>query len=67
MELPIRDRLDGVGSAAGTFVVLLGLATLLGQPWQYTGGAAVTTLQILGALATVAIGVGLVYLSHVVE
>ena len=67
MELPIRDRLDVVGSAAGAFVVLLGLATLLGQPWQYTGGAAVMSLQIFGALAAVAIGVGLVYLSHFVE
>lgn len=67
MELPIRDRLDALGSLAGAFVALLGLATLLGQPWQYTGGAAVMALQILGALATVAIGVGLVYLAHVVE
>jgi hypothetical protein len=67
MELPIRDRLDAVGSLAGAFVVLLGLATLVGQPWQYTGGAAVMGLQLLGALAAVAIGVGLVYLVRVVE
>lgn len=67
METPFRDRLDWVGSLVGAFVALVGLATLAGQPWQYTGGAAVMVLQILGALSAVAIGLGLVYLVHVVE
>lgn len=67
MELPIRDRLDGLGTVAGAFVVLLSLATLLTQPWQYTGGGAVMALQILGTLAAIGIGVGLIYLSHFVE
>lgn len=67
MEYPFRDRLDVVGSVAGVFIALMGLATIAGQPWQYTGGAGVMALQILGSLAAIAIGVGLVYLVHVVE
>lgn len=68
METPFRDRLDVLGSIAGVFVALVGLATLAGQPWQYSaGGATVMVLQAFGALAAIAIGVGLVYLVHFVE
>lgn len=63
-----QDRLDWVGVPVGLFVALVGLGTLLGQPWQYSaGGTLVTLLQIVGALAAIGIGIGLVYLVHVVE
>lgn len=63
-----QDRLDVVGIPVGLFVALVGLGTLIGMPWQYSaGGAVVTVLQIVGSLAAIAIGLGLVYLVHVVE
>lgn len=62
------DRLDMVGLPGGIFLVLVGLGTILGQPWQYsTGGALVMLLQLVGAIAAIAIGVGIVYLVHFVE
>lgn len=67
MNSPFQDSLDWVGSFAGLFVALVGIATLVGQPWQYSGGAGVMVLQILGALSAVGIGAGLVYLVHFVE
>ncbi|AKH96753.1 hypothetical protein [Halanaeroarchaeum sulfurireducens] len=67
MDLPIRDRLDPVGTVAGAFVVLLSLSILLTRPWRYTGEGAMMGLQIVGAVAALAIGVGLAYLAHVVE
>lgn len=67
MEL-VQDRLDAIGVAAGVFLALVGVGTLWGQPWQYSaGGALVMVLQLLGALAAIAIGAGLVYLGHFVE
>ena len=63
-----QDRLDLVSIPVGLFVLVVGLGTLLGQPWQYAaGGAPQMVLQLLGALAAVAIGVGLVWLGHFVE
>lgn len=63
-----QDRLDVVSIPVGLFVIIVGLGTLLGQPWQYAaGGAPIMILQLLGALAAVGIGVGLIYLGHFVE
>jgi len=67
MELPVRDRLDAVGTLAGALVMLLALSVLVSRPWRYTGGGTVMVLQILGVLAALLIGVGLFYLSHFVE
>lgn len=67
MELPIRDRLDTIGTVVGAFVVLLALSTAVTRPWRYTGGGSVMVLQIVGVLASLAIGVGLIYLSHFVR
>lgn len=58
------DRLDALGVLAGVFLVLVALGTAAGTPWVYSGGTVVMVLQILGVLATAAIGAGLVWLSH---
>lgn len=60
----IDDRLELVGVAVGAALVLIGLATLLGTPWTHGGGIAVAVLQIVGSLATVGIGAGLVWLAQ---
>jgi hypothetical protein len=60
-----RDRLDAVAIPVGLFVLVVGLGTLYGQPWQYAaGGALQMVLQLLGALAAVGMGVGLLYLGR---
>jgi hypothetical protein len=59
-----EDRLDVFGVLAGVFVALVGLGTLVGMPWQYSGGGLVTVFQVLGAVSAVGIGVGLAWLVH---
>ena len=59
-----EDDLDAFGVLVGAFVALVGLGTLVGMPWQYSGGILVTVFQILGALSAVALGVGLAWLVH---
>ncbi|MDR5656577.1 MAG: hypothetical protein ACQEQJ_06080 [Halobacteriota archaeon] len=61
-----QDRLTVVGLLVGVFVLVVGLGTLLGQPWQYAaGGAPVMVLQLLGALGALVIGGFLLSLSRV--
>lgn len=65
MELRERfaDRLEVLGVAGGAFVVLAALGTLLGQPWQTNPNVAVVALQLVGVVASVAVGLGLIYIS----
>lgn len=56
------ETLDVLGGALGVYVVLAALATLIGQPWQYSGGAAVMAVQGLGTLAALLVGAALCYL-----
>jgi hypothetical protein len=57
---PLQDRLTAVGAIVGAFVLVVGVGTLLGQPWQYAaGGPAIMLLQLLGALTAVGIGLAL--------
>lgn len=56
------DRLELFGTLTGALLVLIGLGTISGMPWQTNGDVAVSVLQLLGVLATMAIGAGLVWL-----
>lgn len=58
------DRLEPFGVAAGVFLVLVGIGTIAGAPWAIKGSMGAAALQILGALATAALGAGLVWLSR---
>lgn len=63
-----RDRLDAIAVPIGLFVLIVGLGTLLGQPWQYAaGGAPQMLLQLLGTVAAIGIGIGLLAVGHVVD
>jgi len=64
MELRSLDPTAGIAVMLGLFVVLAGVATVVGMPWQYlNGGLALTALRVLGALLAVAIGASLVRLA----
>ncbi|WP_336035469.1 hypothetical protein [Halobacterium yunchengense] len=58
------DSLDAYGVLVAAFLVLVGVGTLVGMPWQHSNSAAVTVLQVAGALATAAVGTGLGWLVH---
>jgi hypothetical protein len=65
--IQFEDKLEPLGILTGAILVLMGLGTLVGQPWTTTGSAAVSVLQLLGVGLTVAIGVALAWLSYVQE
>lgn len=63
MELPVEDTLEGIGIAAGAFLVLAGLATLVGMPWVNKGGGLpVAAANAAGAVGAVAIGAAIAWL-----
>lgn len=57
------DKLEPLGIAAGVFLVLVGLGTVVGAPWTTNPDTAAVAIKLLGALATIALGAGLAYLS----
>lgn len=67
MTFAFRDRLEPAGIAVGVLLVLVGLGTIVGQPWQYKGGALVMLVELFGALSAIAIGAGLVWLARFEE
>ncbi len=53
-----------VGIGLGVYVALAGAATLVGMPWQYTGGGAVlAALRILGSVIAVGGGAALAWVA----
>lgn len=63
MELPVEDALEGFGLAAAAFLVLAGLATLVGTPWVNKGGGLpVAAANVAGAVGTIAVGAALAWL-----
>lgn len=59
-----EDTLETIGVAAGVFVGLVALGTLLGQPWRTSDNPIALLLQLLGILATVGVAVFLVWISR---
>lgn len=65
MDTTVADMLEPLGLGFGALLVLVGLATIAGTPWAYkSGGGLVMVGQVLGALAAIAIGVGLAWLAR---
>lgn len=65
MNVDVTDRLEPLGTAIGALLVLIGIATVVGTPWAYKSGSVVVAAgQIVGALAAVAVGLGLVWLAR---
>jgi hypothetical protein len=64
---PIRfeDKLEPLGIFTGVLLVLVGLGSLVGQPWATANSTVALLLQGIGIILTVAVGAGLVWLSYV--
>jgi hypothetical protein len=58
------DTLEPVGIAVGVLLVLVGLTTVAGMPWTTKATVAAAAVQVVGALGTAAVGVGLVWLAR---
>lgn len=58
-----RDRLTLVSTLTGLFLIAVVLVTVVGQPWQYVQGTGIAAVQILGAVVTLGIGIGTVWLA----
>ena len=63
-ETDIADKLEPLGIVTGGLLVLIGLGTIIGMPWQTNDGTLVSFVQFLGILGTMAVGAGLVWLSR---
>ncbi|MFW6265824.1 MAG: hypothetical protein ACOC2A_03505 [Halanaeroarchaeum sp.] len=63
-ESRFADTLEPLGTVVGGLLVLMGLGTIVGMPWATNGDLAASIVQILGILATMGVGVGLVWLSR---
>lgn len=61
-DVEFEDRLEVLGLAVGAFLVLAGIGTVLGAPWQYRASTLAAVVQVVGALGTAAVGAGLVWL-----
>ncbi|MEF8776671.1 MAG: hypothetical protein V5A43_09260 [Haloarculaceae archaeon] len=61
--LEFADSLEPLGIVAGVLLVLFGLGTVVGQPWTTKSPIAVL-VQLIGVVAMIAVGVGLVWLSR---
>jgi hypothetical protein len=57
------DRLELVGFGLGVLLILIGIATILGQPWTIKS-IVPALLQIVGSLGAIAIGGVLIWLTN---
>ena len=67
LSIDIEDRLSLLGLLVGVFVVVVGLGTLLGTPWTTTESSTAVVVQLVGIVATVAVGVVLILVTYVDE
>jgi hypothetical protein len=63
--IQFEDKLEPLGILTGVVLVLIGLGTLVGQPWATANSSVALVLQGIGIVVTIAIGVVLVRLSYV--
>jgi len=64
MNVDLSDRREVLGLVVGALLVLVGLGTVVGQPWARVSNVAVAGGQIFGALVAIGIGVLLVLFSR---
>lgn len=59
-----EDRLELLGLLVGAFVVVAGLGMLTSQPWSTAGGSAAALVQVVGIVATIAVGAVIVLVTQ---
>lgn len=60
-QLGFADKLEVLGLLVGAFLVLVGLGTLSGLPWETAASTMAGVTQVIGALVAIGIGVGLAW------
>ena len=61
---PFADKLEVLGILVGAFLVLVGLGTLSGIPWETAATAMAGVTQVVGAIIAIGLGVGLAWLAR---
>ena len=61
MNLTVTDPLEPIGILAGVLLIVVGIGTLVTAPWTHSASALVPILRILGTIATIFVGVALLY------
>jgi len=56
------DRLEVLGIAVGALLVLGGLGSLAGMPWQTNPDVLAVLVQLLGVVLSMAVGAALVWI-----
>jgi hypothetical protein len=64
MAIDFEDRLALLGVLVGAFVIVVGLGTLLGTPWTTAASTSAVVVQLLGIVATIAVGVVLIVVTY---
>lgn len=63
-QIEYEDTLEPLGIAVGAILVLMGLGTVLGMPWQTNPNGLAVAGQLLGVLLMMALGAVLIKLSY---
>jgi len=58
------DRLEPLGIFAGVLLVLVGIGTVVGMPWETSDDMLASVVQLIGVAAMIALGIGLARLSY---
>ena len=65
--IDFEDNLAILGVLVGGFVVVVGLGTLLGQPWTTTESTSAVVVQLVGIVTMVATGLLLIIITYADE
>jgi hypothetical protein len=58
------DKLEVLGIATGVFLVLVGLGTIAGMPWQTAVSTLAGMMQTVGGLVAIGIGAGIAWFTR---
>lgn len=67
LGIEFEDRLAVIGTLLGVLVAFIALLTLVGLPWTTTENTVAALIQVVGIVATIAIGAVLVIVAYFEE
>ncbi len=62
--LGFTDKLEVLGLLVGAFLVLVGLGTLSGLPWETAASTMAGVTQVIGAIVVIGIGAALAWIAR---